>query len=199
MKRFAPELFFLLLAAEGAIVLVSWLWSAAFPLAGVRSLLSGEGIRWLCANYTKLAASPVLVWILMLAMAYGCLRNSKIAEHVYYRQRQPSYRHQRARLVAILLSVAYIAVILLLTAVPHAILLGATGKIFPSPFATFIVPAISLWGCLVGISYGVITGTLPTLSSVYNAMLTGIKNSATILLFYSVIVLLYYSMTYLLG
>ena len=40
-----------LVLAQLLLMLGSWLWSAALPLSGVRSMLSGEGIRWFLGHF----------------------------------------------------------------------------------------------------------------------------------------------------
>ena len=46
MRRLVPYMALVLVLAELVLILVSWLLSAALPNSGVRSMLSGEGIRW---------------------------------------------------------------------------------------------------------------------------------------------------------
>ena len=66
-----------LLIAEGMLVIVSWLLSATM-MEGVRSLLSSEGIRWFFGSYTDMMASPLLVWLLLMLSALGCLQQSGV-------------------------------------------------------------------------------------------------------------------------
>ena len=49
----------LLLIAEAVLILLSWILSA-MRVDGVRSLLSGEGVRWFFGNFTTMVASPWL-------------------------------------------------------------------------------------------------------------------------------------------
>ena len=58
-----------LLAAQALLFLVSWLVTAMMPDTAVHSLLSSEGIRWFFGSFVGNVASPVLVWLLILAMA----------------------------------------------------------------------------------------------------------------------------------
>ena len=50
---------FILLIAELALILLSWILSAA-GVEGVRSLLSGEGVRWFVGDFARMVASPLL-------------------------------------------------------------------------------------------------------------------------------------------
>ena len=65
--------------AETLLVILSWLLSA-MRVEGVRSLLSSEGIRWFFSSFNNLIASPVLVGLLLLLCALGCLQKSRVAD-----------------------------------------------------------------------------------------------------------------------
>ena len=123
MKRFLPQIALTLVLAQLLLMLGSWLWSAALPLSGVRSMLSGEGIRWFLGHFAEIVASPVLVWLLLLAMAYGAV--------------------VRSRGVSVVFLVIYVGIVLLLTVVPHAVLLSASGLLWPSPFSASLVPLVA--------------------------------------------------------
>ena len=47
------------------LVILSWLLSA-MRVEGVRSLLSGEGIRWFIGGFTGMLLQPLLAWLLLL-------------------------------------------------------------------------------------------------------------------------------------
>ena len=110
-------------------MLVSWLFSAAYPTSGVRSLLSAEGLRWLMGHFSDLLATPLLVWIVLCSIAWGCLSRSCLLH------RPTNYRERRAQFMALLLLGIIVGVMVLLTAIPHAVLLSAVGGLWPSPFS----------------------------------------------------------------
>lgn len=58
MKRFLPYIALFLFLAEIVLILVSWLMSAALPTSGVRSMLSGEGLRWFMGHFGNILATP---------------------------------------------------------------------------------------------------------------------------------------------
>ena len=120
-RRLAAWLGCVLLLAELILILVSWLLSATMT-EGVRSLLSGEGVRWFFGSFTDMVASPWLVWLLVVAMAGGCLWRSGLLH-----RSQSGYRERMAFRTALAFLVLYVGVILMLTIVPHAVLLSATG------------------------------------------------------------------------
>ena len=152
-------------------MLVSWLLSAAFPSSGLRSLLSSEGLRWLMGHFAEMIATPVLAWLLLCAMAWGCLARSGLL------LRPTNYRERRAQVMALLLLAVIVGVMLLLTAIPHAVLFSIT---------------------LVSASYGLMSGRLDNISAVYDAVLQGIRQAAPLFLFYVLIVQIYESLRFML-
>ena len=68
-NRLLARLAFGLLLTELLLVLVSWLLSA-MPTVEVRSLLTGEGVRWLISRMCDCIASPMLAWILFAGILF---------------------------------------------------------------------------------------------------------------------------------
>ena len=190
LRRFWPLLALLLVLAELLLVLLSWILSAAMPMSGVRSMLSGEGIRWFLGHFADVLATPVLVWLLLLAMAYGSIRHCGIFED------RSSYRSRRAVWISALYLIIYIGVVLLMAVVPHAVLLSATGNLWPSPFSASLVPVIAFGLLSMGVVYGVVAGTFLSFSDVYDSLVHGIRQSAPLLLFYILTAQLYYALRF---
>ena len=104
MKRLLPRIALGLFFAQLLLMPVSWLLSAVYPSSGLRSLLSGEGLRWFMGHFTDLLSTPVLIWIVLCTMAWGCLWHSRLLH------RPANYRESRALMIALLL----LAVVVLL-------------------------------------------------------------------------------------
>lgn len=197
-----------LVLAEAVLILLSWLLSAALPDSGVRSILSSEGLRWFFGNYATLLSKPLLGDILLLAMAYGslqgcrCLDVFRRAPHATSRPASrwmaASYRERRALFMAGAVLLTCIGAMLLLTITPHAVLLSATGQLFPSPFSSSLLPVIACSVCASSIVYGIIAGTYQSLSDIYEALLNGLRSAAALLLFYVLIVQFYESLLFVL-
>lgn len=187
IKRIWPYVALLLVLAQLLLMLVSWIWSAAVPSSGVRSMLSSEGIRWFLGHFSELLATPVLVWILLLAAAYGCVVHSELL------RREQAYRAQRARVMTILFAVIYVGIVLLMTVVPHAVLLSADGSLWPSPFSSSLVPMFSFGIMASALIYGTVSGSFLTLSDVFQALVRGLQKSAPLLLLYILAAQLYFS------
>lgn len=187
---------FALLIAEVALILLSWILSAA-GVEGVRSLLSGEGVRWFVGDFTRTMASPLLAWLILLMIAVGAFLRSGLTSLWHEgRLRIVSYRDRTAFRVAFVLMVAYIAAILLLTVVPHAVLLSASGALFPSPFSRSIIPFVAFGITLVSIAFGMVSGRMQSLSDVLEALTYGIRRYASLLILYIFCIQLYQSLRF---
>ena len=99
-------------------------------------------------------------------------------------RRQHSYRDRMAIRMAGVALAAYIVIILLLTAMPHAILLSATGSLFPSAFSNSLVPVVAFGLVLLSVTYGVMAGRLHTLSDILDALSEGIRRGAPLFVLY---------------
>lgn len=187
---------FSLLIAELALILLSWILSAA-GVEGVRSLLSGEGVRWFVGDFARMVASPLLAWLLLSMMAVGAFLRSGLTSLWHEdRSRILSYRDRTAFRVSLVLLVAYVAAILLLTVVPHAVLLSASGSLFPSPFSRSIIPIVAFGLTLVSITFGMMSGRMQSLSDVLEVLSYGIRKYAPLLVLYVFCIMLYQSLRF---
>ena len=188
--RLLPVAAGVLVLAQLLLMLVSWIWSAAVPASGVRSMLSSEGIRWFLGHFAEMLATPLLVWILLLAAAYGCVVSSGLLRG------QRAYRAQRARVVTMLFAVIYVGVVLLMTVVPHAVLLSADGSLWPSPFSSSLVPLVSFGIMAAALIYGTVSGSFLTLGHAVQSLVRGLQSVAPLLLLYILLAQLYYSLSF---
>ena len=180
-----------LLMAELLLFILSWLFSAT-RMEGVRSLLSSEG------SFTEMVASPLLVWLLLGLIAYGCLKRSGLL-NITQSKFSISYRQRVALRVALVFLVIYVIMIALLTLTPHAILLSATGSLFPSAFSRSLIPILAFGICLVSISYGLVSGHLSGLDDILSALSCGIANGASIIILYLLFIQFYESLRFVFG
>ena len=192
MRRLLPYLALALFCAELLLMLVSWLLSAVWPMSGVRSLLSGEGLRWLFGHFSGMMATPALVWLLLLSMAAGCLRASRLL------RLGNSYRESRALILTVMLLAVYVTVLLLLTALPHAVLRSVVGGLWPSPFSHGLVPMLAFVIVSLSAFYGLIAGHFGRLSDIYDSLLDGVRAGAPLLLFYVLLIQFYESLMFVL-
>lgn len=182
-----------LIVAEVVLAVVSWLFAALNPDSGVRSILSGEGIRWAFGGYINQMQSSVLVWLLLGGMAYGALHFSRFAAGV----RSMRYRQRVALRFSVGILLLYLAVVSFFAFAPHAILLSVTGDLFPSAFSDALVPALCFGVVLMSVVYGVMSGSLPTVSSVFDALVGGICSVAPFLVVYLLVTHVYFIACYI--
>ena len=196
----------ILVVAELLLVILSWLLSAT-RLEGVRSLLSSEGVRWFFGSFTEMVASPLLVWLLLGLCAWGCLQRSGLLTfspfHLFtsspfhfFTFSPLAYRDKIAMRVSLVFLVLYLVVIALLTLTPHAILLSATGSLFPSAFSRSLVPIVCFGLCLVSLVFGLISGRLHGLADILEALSTGIAQGAPLIIIYLFAIQLYESLQF---
>ena len=169
-----------LVVAQLLLFILSWLLSA-MRLEGVRSLLSSEGIRWFFGQFTANVASPWLVWLLLILIALGALQKSGVPSLFTIHYSLFTYRERIAIRVSCAFLILYIVIIALLTLPPHAILLSATGSLWPSAFSRSLVPIITFGISLFAIVFGMMSGRLKTLSDILTALSSGLSHGAPLI------------------
>lgn len=197
-----------LMVAQGLLFVVSWLITAARPEIAMHSLLSSEGLRWFFGRFVYNLATPVLVWMLLLSVAYGAVTSSGLGDmlkhglHRLYRGKnsndgaQLSYRQRFALRTVMLEGFIIVLVMLLLTAIPHAVLLSVTGQLFPSSFSVSIVPVLAFSFCLFGITYGVMGGQFHSVPEVFRSLCANASRVAPYFILYVLVAELYFSVRY---
>lgn len=183
------------------LVLVSWLVSAMMPESMMHSLLSGEGIRWLFSHSTTFLTTFPLVWLIFLSIAWGCFKDSTLHEVLMrvVRSQPLMYRDHISLWLVLFETVLFVAAMLALTVVPHAVLLSVTGSFFPSPFSVSIVPVFSVFICVISISYGLMSGRYHSVSDVFSSLYVGLQQASPLVIVYIFVVYLYYSVLFING
>ena len=153
-------------------------------------LLSSEGIRWFFGNFASILATPLLVWLLLLAMAGGVFWHSGLP----YPPR--TYSEKTAMRMAVFILLLYLAVVAALTVVPHAVLLSATGRLLSSPFSRAVIPIIAFGIVLVSVVYGRMSGRFASAGAVFDAMSAGISRCAPLFIVYVVLMQFYESVLF---
>ena len=180
--------------AEVGVVLVSWLLTAAMPESFTHSLTSPEGIRWFTGHFVAPLTSAWLVWLVLISISIGVVRQSRVLhfDHTQYRQRTA------LRLMLFEL-VFFVGILLALTLMPHAILLNAVGTLFPGPFSQSLIPYICFSVVVMSMSYGIMSESIKGICQVYDAMNQGIRLLSPCFLFYILVMQLYTSVLYVMG
>jgi aminobenzoyl-glutamate transport protein len=158
--------------------------------SGVRSFLTSEGTRWFFGHYADMIQSPLLVWLLLLSLAYGAVRRS------FFSSSGQLVKSTLGLRLSLLFLLAYFAAILFLILSPQAILLSATGSLWPSPFSHALVPLVSLGAIVVSAVYGFAARSFRYVADVVDSLVFGLKQCSPLLLLYILIIQLYESIIY---
>lgn len=173
----------LLCCLQLVIVLLSWILNTLMPESGVRSMLQGEAIRWFCGHFVDFCASPCLVWIILLAMASGTCHASGITDR-HTSCHGDLRRHRHAMMAVLAVVVVYACIVSMLTLVPHAVLLSAVGRLFPSPFSAAIMVFVSLLIFIVSVVYGIVTGRFSSVRDIACSLSYGVSIASPLLVLY---------------
>lgn len=188
MKLLA-RLVLVLILAEVVLALLSWM-LAAMMTDGIRPLLSGEGIRWCFTHFADTFSSPLFSWMLLLAMAWGVLRYGGLL------LLRPRERRRLGLQVAIMVLLAYALLLMLLTLLPHALLLSALGSLHDSPFSRALLPIIAFGLTLCGVSYGIAVRSISSFTDVCRLLICGLRDAAPLVLLFFFGAQFYYSLCY---
>lgn len=180
-----------------ATVLFSWIVSSAIPSLPCRSMLSSEGIRWFMGSFVDNVSSPLLVWLILFVMAYGTFTHSRFKE-VFALNGIADYRQRHAFYVALTVAVVILIVVVALSFVPHAVLLGVSGSLYPSAFSSAIVPVCAFIVVASSISYGVACGRYSDINEIFEGLYVGFYKLSSLFPIYILAVQLYYSIRYVL-
>jgi p-aminobenzoyl-glutamate transporter AbgT len=193
---------FALAMAQTVLVLLSWIFSATIGGLRIHSLIGSEGIRWFFGHFTDNLAQPLLVWIILLMIAVGCISESGFigaVRRLFTSRQSVTYRERLGIQFSILIILIIAIVVVLLTLIPHAILLSLTGNLFPSSFSASIIPIAAFTMVSVGIMFGLLSGNFSSIVDVVNSLTAGTSSTVPFFLFYILGVELYFMILFVFG
>ena len=199
-----------LLVSQLALILLSWLVTAAFPELPMRSVLSSEGIRWFFGSFVSNQLSPLLIYFIMAVMAVGACVRSRLYDALREtlsntrsslttssnHQHKVHYREKVGLRIALVEFIVYVIIMILLTAIPHAILLSVTGQLFPSSFSSSFIPSLSLIIIIMSLTYGVASGTIDSVAKMHKILVGGLEVGSKFVPTYVIGIQLYMSIIY---
>lgn len=190
-----------LVLLQTAVILGSWLWTAAVPATTLRSLLSSGGIRWFFGTFVDNLSYPILVWIVLCDIAVGCCVSSGLWSSLVDLSMKKRLEPQQVSglRVAAGLTVVELAVVVLLIFPTRAILLSSTGHLFPSSFSAAIVPIVAFMTVTTAIAYGLFSGQLHNFQDVFHSVCQGTHLLKAVLAVYVLGMELICSVSYVLG
>ena len=180
------------------LILLSWILNASSSAPTVNSLLSEEGIRWFIGQFTKFLSTPALIWLLLLSIAWGTYRESGIgtAMQMMINGKKVSYRQRFSFRVSMIICLFLVIVIILLIAVPHAILLSSTGTLFPSSFSAAIIPIIAFIITVVSVSFAIMVGKVKKVVAFMHTLAAGLADTLPLWVLYILFMQLYQSLRF---
>lgn len=188
----------MLVVAQLLLIMASWIITAAMPELNLRSILSPEGIRWFFGHFAGNILSSLLVSLILLLIGYGSVKKSGLWNSLSLLVRKGKLRYVDRVGLWVVAGEVLIAVVMviLLTCVPHAILLSVTGHLFPSSFSQSLVSIIAVVLLVCGLTFGVVSGRLSSIGMVYEATTYGLVHYAWLFPIYIFAVELYYSVLF---
>ena len=196
IRRFFAYLTAAVLLLQVLLFVVSWLIAAAMPDNTVRSLLGNEGIRWFFGSFVSNVATKPLVWMLVVAMAWGTIAESGITRAFLKRTKPLAYRQRFALRAVIVELLIAVVIILLLAFVPNAPLRSVTGQLFPSSFSRSLIPILAFCTIVMAATYGLLSGAMRGIVDVFNALVEGIRRFIPLFILYVAVVQLFFSIIY---
>ena len=145
-----------LLVLQLAVFLMSWIVSTINPDLPVRSLLGGEGIRWFFGHFLTIVGDYGAAWLILILIACGSVAASRILPTIrsWIKKEPLSYRQKYALRCSFIALLLFIAVIIVLTCTKEAVLVSASGTLFPSSFSKAIVPVVAFILTAIAVLFG---------------------------------------------
>ena len=170
------------------LFILSWIVTATNPDLKVRSLLSGEGVRWFIGAYVDNQSNFVLVWLLLLSISFGAVRQSGLLSAVRNIRRLGFRERLAIRFVSI--------VLFLLTCVPHAVLLNVAGNIYPGSLSMGFVALLSFVLCTFAITYYNVVANRISLSGIFGLLTAGVSSASPFFVLFLLVSCLYHSICF---
>ena len=199
MKHRLPYIALALCVAEVLLVLVVWMRTAIEPHLPLRSPLSPEGIRWLFGRYTHSLATPLLAWLVLCVMAYGTLTDSGLWWVWHRGRRRRGVRERFAWHIVVAEAALVVVIMLLLTAMPQAILLSVTGGLWPSRFSYSLVPVVCFSLMVMGVTYGLVSDKYRSLADVFAGVCSGFSASGSLFVLLVLASVLWHTLQFILS
>lgn len=198
MKRTCAIFAFILIVLQTILIFGSWIVSAAIPDSQIRPLIGAGGLRWFFSSFTEDMASPILVYIILITLTVNVFINSEMCE-LFSLKRKMNMQKKFALNVVLVELCTFIVLIVLLTVIPHAVLLSVTGELYPSSFSKGLIPMLCFIVTILSTSYGLVSGSLRGVYDIWNSITTGINFLPAVCFVYILLFQFVSSLSYVLG
>lgn len=198
MKRFCSIFTIVLMGLQLLIILASWIVSAVFPSYPIHSLIGSGGLRWFIGSFADNLSSPILAYIILISISYSAFVMSGLASTLTKPKSLSMQQRFAFRIMALELFL-FVSSVLLISAVPHAVLLSVTGSLFPSSFSKGLVPMICFELFVLSMIYGIVGGGINTLEKFWDCIVSGANFLPAVCFLFMLGVQLFYSICYVMG
>lgn len=198
MKRACVIFALILIVLQTILIFGSWIVSAAIPDSQIRPLIGAGGLRWFFSSFTEDMASPILVYIILITLTVNVFINSGMCE-LFSLKRKMNMQKKLALNVVLVELCTFIVLIVLLTAMPHAVLLSVTGELFPSSFSKGLIPMLCFIVTILSISYGLVSGCIKGVYDIWDSMTTGVNFLPAVCFVYILLLQFVSSLSYVIG
>mgnify|MGYP002512747484 FL=1 len=123
-----------------------------------------ELLRYLWLHGTERAASELLVYTILFIVAVGCVIRSRLLV----------VRDIDGLVAAIVVAIIANVLLLLSALIPTSPLLGATGRLFPSPWSHGLFQSLCIECIVVCFVFGIVSGTLHSKRDILELITYGI-------------------------
>lgn len=169
-----------LVGLQVLVVFVSWIFYALDLGIQVRSLLDGDGLRWLFRTLDDNILQPMLAWIVLLSMGGGALCESGL----FRRKHHKSVRTSFALGVVAVESLLFVLFFGLLCLLPHAVLADATGHLLTTDMLGNTLVWVAVLMTVIGFTYALFAETISSLPQMFDILVAGIRRSVPFIVLY---------------
>lgn len=184
-----------LIVLEALLILVSWIVNVAVPDMGVRSLLSGEGLRVLLSGYISELSADGLGLMVLLAVSGGAVVRSGFFRALYHRS-SLDFRHRFALQMCYAEVLIAVVAVLVMVFIPHSPMLSVTGHYYPGPLLHGLYSCFTVILLVVSYTYAGFGGDINSYDQASDIVTYGLRHMAWIFVLYLIIVELYSSIKF---
>lgn len=198
-RKILPLSIVVLAVLQVLLILFSWIITTIEPSSTFRSILSKEGIRWFCGSFVGNMSGPILIWLVLLFIAYGAFLKSGLNKAIRCMlcREKVTYRCRHALYTVLVMFCLFIFVVILLAFVPHAMLRGISGGLYPSAFSKALVPMLAFSVTVMSVFYGILSGVFKNVNDVFRSLYFGCFLLAPFIPVYILAVQLFYMVKFI--
>ena len=132
-------------------------------------------------------------------MAYGTLTDSGLWWVWHRGRRRRGVRERFAWHIVVAEAALVVVIMLLLTAMPQAILLSVTGGLWPSSFSYSLVPVVCFSLMVMGVTYGLVSDKYRSLADVFAGVCSGFSASGSLFVLLVLASVLWHTLQFILS